>query len=125
MSHLLRVSVSIGSPSHTLREKDALILKQDSAIRDLSLESVQVVLETNSTQTEVDDDGLWDVQVERSKCMEVVCYVLMMLALRLEGRDPALRLEKRAASDAVEALQRLRDVQELSRPADRECQSFL
>ncbi|TYZ57552.1 hypothetical protein PybrP1_008572 [[Pythium] brassicae (nom. inval.)] len=46
----------------TLREKDALILKQVSAIRELSVEPVRVLVETTSTQTEVDDDGLWDAQ---------------------------------------------------------------
>ncbi|GAB9475669.1 hypothetical protein Gpo141_00012754 [Globisporangium polare] len=47
---------------HALREKDAQILKQDLAIRELSVEPIPVVYVANSSQTEVDDDGLWDVQ---------------------------------------------------------------
>lgn len=54
-----------------MREKDALILKQDTAFRELSVQMTPVFVDTTSTQTEVDDDGLWDVQVQRgtSACL--------------------------------------------------------
>lgn len=48
----------------SLREKDRQLSQQDKAIRELSVQIPPPVLDTRSTQTEVDDDGLWDVQVD-------------------------------------------------------------
>jgi hypothetical protein len=52
----------------SLREKDKVISKQDTAIRELSVQPAPIVYETSSSQTEVDDDGLWDVQVPCTSC---------------------------------------------------------
>lgn len=48
----------------SLREKDRQLNQQDKAIRELSVQIPSPVLDTRSTQTEVDDDGLWDAQVD-------------------------------------------------------------
>ncbi|RLN97446.1 hypothetical protein BBJ28_00021070 [Nothophytophthora sp. Chile5] len=46
------------------REKDQVIIKQELTLRkqEATLRKLEVVRESRSSQTEVDDDGLWDVQ---------------------------------------------------------------
>jgi hypothetical protein len=53
----------------TVREKDRCITKQEVTLRQLEeiVSVAPVVYESRSSQTEVDDDGLWDVQV-RGQC---------------------------------------------------------
>lgn len=92
---------------HALRDKDALILKQDSAIRELSVKPISIVFETNSSQTEVDDDGLWDAQVRKPEGLlsdDLSNNCLLIASLASLGRNPTLRVEKRASQDALEAL---------------------
>ncbi|DAZ97056.1 TPA: hypothetical protein N0F65_001240 [Lagenidium giganteum] len=46
----------------TLREKDNLLIRQDATIRELSVVPPVIITQCQSTQTVVDDDGLWDTQ---------------------------------------------------------------
>ncbi|KAG7399039.1 hypothetical protein PHYBOEH_009930 [Phytophthora boehmeriae] len=48
----------------TMKEKERLLMKQEATLHHLEEVALaaQVVHETRSSQTEVDDDGLWDVQ---------------------------------------------------------------